>query len=261
MSTNNQALIDRDIQTICKEYNVGSLDELTTEDWYWIYQFQTLSEPFIRELQDKLNLHQISQYQKLSEPFIRELQDKLDWKRISRYQLLSEPFMREFQNKLHWYSISSCQTLSKSFMREFQDELYWCLVSRCQPLSKAFIAEMQHQPCFDKEVQLAKHHRNVNKKKSIKAYAKKHGLEFDGEYLHAYRNHNKWGRGAYSTTICYTSGYYRDWHCDLDPKEQNSFGLGIWPKGNTPIKVHWKDWGTEVDGDEEGKARVWGFTL
>ena len=42
---------------------------------------------------------------------------------------------------------------------------------------------------------------------------------------------------------------------------ENSFGLGIWPKGNTPVKVKIEDWGCEVDKRGDGKARVWGFEI
>ena len=43
---------------------------------------QTLSEDFIREFQDKVDLENISSYSTLSEDFIREFQDKVDWKLI-----------------------------------------------------------------------------------------------------------------------------------------------------------------------------------
>ena len=42
--------------------------------------------------------------------------------------------------------------------------------------------------------------------------------------------------------------------------ELNSFGLGIWSKGNTPIKVKISDWGVAVDRDDS-KARVMGFEI
>jgi hypothetical protein len=46
----------------------------------------------------------------------------------------------------------------------------------------------------------------------------------------------------------------------MNMENENSFGLGIWPKGNTPVKVSVKDWGIEV-GREDGKARVFGFEV
>jgi hypothetical protein len=42
--------------------------------------------------------------------------------------------------------------------------------------------------------------------------------------------------------------------------EENSFGLGIWPRGNTKVKVKVSDWGVSVCTDD-GKARVWGFEV
>jgi len=64
----------------------------------------------------------------------------------------------------------------------------------------------------------------------------------------------------FNNTIIYDKGYtYRDWRCDLNPDEENSFGLGIWPKGNTPVRIKIKDWGCEVKNHNEGKGRVWEF--
>ena len=66
----------------------------------------------------------------------------------------------------------------------------------------------------------------------------------------------------YPLPIKYEKGYYyRDFHCDLDSSEKNSFGLGIWPEGNTKVKVKISDWGTKVNNDSNGKARVWAFEL
>ena len=79
------------------------------------------------------------------------------------------------------------------------------------------------------------------------------------------------GRGSFNKTISYEPNiYYRDWHCDLNPNNQNSFGLGIWPKGNTKVKVLLTDFGCGVkdnmeqygfENEEDGKARVWGFQI
>jgi hypothetical protein len=96
-------------------------------------------------------------------------------------------------------------------------------------------------------------------------YAEIHKLVFDGEYLYAYRNHDQWDRGAWNKTIRYDEKkYYRDWRCNLNANDSNSFGLGIWPTGNTAVKVSVEDWGTEVYNsmtNVNGKARVFGFTI
>ena len=52
----------------------------------------------------------------------------------------------------------------------------------------------------------------------------------------------------------------------MNTSNKNSFGLGIFPKGNTPVKVAIKDWGCCVDREdredgEDGKARVLGLTV
>ena len=44
--------------------------------------------------------------------------------------------------------------------------------------------------------------------------------------------------GLFNKTIYYEKGiYYKDWHCNMDKNNDASFGLGIWPKGNTKIRV------------------------
>jgi hypothetical protein len=69
------------------------------------------------------------------------------------------------------------------------------------------------------------------------------------------------GRGTFNKTISYKKGkYYKDWKCDMRKDEPNSFGLGIWPKGNTPVKVKISDWGVG-DVDTNGKARIQGFQI
>ena len=91
---------------------------------------------------------------------------------------------------------------------------------------------------------------------------KKHNLKFENGLLYAFREHDQWGRGAFRKTITYTEKKeYRDWRCDMNPLKENSFGLGIWPKGNTAITVKTEDWGCEVSGDADGKGRVWAFTI
>ena len=101
------------------------------------------------------------------------------------------------------------------------------------------------------------------KLKEVKEYCKEYDLEFDykNRCFYAYRNHDKFGRGVFNKIIFYKKGeYYRDWHLDMRKKEENSFGLGIFPKGNTKVKVLVKDWGVAVNR-EDGKCRVWGFEV
>jgi hypothetical protein len=81
--------------------------------------------------------------------------------------------------------------------------------------------------------------------------------------LYAYRNHDFNGSGIFNKVLTYTKGiYYKDWHIDMREEVSNSFGLGIFLKGNTPVRVKIGDWGVEVKDDEDrGKARVWGFEI
>ena len=94
-----------------------------------------------------------------------------------------------------------------------------------------------------------------------KKYAAIHHLKTTEAGFYAYREHDKWGRGQFQTTIFYKPGRtYRDWHCDPRSDEENSFGLGIWPKGNTRVFVRYEDFCVAVDRGD-GKARVGGFRI
>jgi hypothetical protein len=182
----------------------------------------------------------ISSYQKLSEPFIKEFSDIVDWDRISKYQKLSEDFIREFSDKVNWGWISEFQKLSEPFIKEFSDKVD---------------IEIQHKSHLD--------NRNFeDKKREVIEYATKYNLTYDNEYLYAYRNHDFNGSGVYSNNIYYEPNiYYRDWHCDINPENKISFGLGIWSEGNTKVKVKIEDWGTWVKSENNSKARVWGFEI
>ena len=53
------------------------------------------------QIHSNLNWHHISEYQTLSENFIREFQNKVNWIIISKNQKLSENFKKEFKHKLN----------------------------------------------------------------------------------------------------------------------------------------------------------------
>jgi len=217
----------------------------------------------VKEFKDKVNWYYISECQKLSESFIKKFKDKVNWYYISKYQKLSESFIKEFKDKVNWYCISRYQKLSESFIKKFKDKVNWYYISEYQKLSSKF--KQKHKKDLNLKVQNKKHKNKTikTKEKEIKSYAKKHNLNFDGKYLYAFRDHDQYGRGMYNKTIFYEKGkYYQDWHCDMDEEEQNSFGLGIFPKGNTKIKVKVEDWGCSVKDDgTRGKGRVWGFEI
>ena len=243
-----------------KEYK--DLDAQEKVNWDSVSANQKLSEDFIREFKNKVHWAYISIHQTLSESFIREFEDKVNWKYISLSQKLSESFIREFQDKLNWNYISSNHRLSESFIREFKYKVDWYYISYNQTLSENFIREFKDK--ININIQLKNHHdsRTVEQKRlEMTDYAKQWNLKFENDVLHAFREHDKYGRGAYNSSMSYKPGeYHRDWRCDLNPENHSSFGLGIWPKGNTPVEVKLEDWGVVVKGDKKGKARVWGFS-
>jgi hypothetical protein len=228
--------------------------------WECISRYQNLSESFIREFENKVNWYCISIYQKLSESFIREFENKVNWYNISSYQNLSESFIREFENEVNWYNISHSQNLSESFIREFENKVDWYNISCYQVLSKKFREEFKSKiDNIYEEINESK--TLATKTKECKEYAEKHNLKITKKYLYAFRNHDKYGRGVFSKNTYYKKGqYYKDWHCDMRKDAENSFGLGIWPQGNTKVKIKIEDWGVAVNKND-GKARVWGFEI
>jgi hypothetical protein len=212
-----------------------------------------LSKEFIREFADKVNWNDISTYQKLSEKFIREFADKINWRYISVQQKLSEEFIREFADKVHWDCISNYQNLSEDFIHEFKDKVDWFNIAISQNLSEEFRTQhnMSKAIVFTKEQKLENMH----------AYAKEFNLKIENDTLFACRQHDKWNHGVHNKTITYDEigKRYEDWHCNLNENFENSFGLGVFPKGNIEVSVHVDDWGIWVNNTDKG--RVWAFTL
>jgi len=229
--------------------------------WNYISFSQKLSEDFIRKFKSKVDWDNISADQKLSEDFIREFQSKVYWSEISRCQKLSENFIREFQSKVNWHHISARQKLSENFIREFQSKVNWNNISADQKLSENFIREFQDRVDSKLQKEIYKEKTLKQKRLEVEEYAQQYNLKVDEKYLYAFRTHDDFGRGIFNKAIFYEKGkYYRDWHCNMRENEENSFGLGIFSKGNTPVKVKIEDWGVAVSR-KDGKARVWGFEV
>jgi hypothetical protein len=73
---------------------------------HWVFIRHQLSENVLRSIIKKVKLNNdlfrtLSQYQSLSEEFMREFQDKLDWNWISCRQIISNDFINEFKHKLN----------------------------------------------------------------------------------------------------------------------------------------------------------------
>ena len=230
-------------------------------NWGLVSKYQKLSSKDLEKYKDLLDWDWVSEYQKLSSKDLEKYKDLLDWDWVSEYQKLSSKDLEKFKDRLNWGLVSKYQKLSSKDLEKYKDLLDWDWVSQCQKLSSKDLEKYKDK--IDLKLQET-HHKEKSleqKLKEIKAYAEKHNLKFDGEFLYAFREHDQCGRGAFNKTISYKKGnYYRDWHVDMNPYSAASFGLGIWPKGNTPVKVAVEDWGLEVPNDK-GKCRVWGFTV
>jgi len=230
-------------------------------DWDELAEYQVLSYKFIEKFSDEMDLRYLSQFQKLSEKFIARFKENISWYDVCRNQRLSEKFIARFKEYVDWDRVSAYQPLSEDFIEKAKEYVNWDKICECQPLSKRFIKKFGNSRHVNMHQKSHAKKSYTQKLKEVKAYAKKHKLQMDSKFLYAFRNHDKQGRGAFNDTISYKKGiYYRDWHCDMNKSNYNSFGLGIFPDGNTSVKVKIKDWGIAVDSNR-GKARVWGFEI
>ncbi len=272
-----KASVKLEVEKIIENYNyMCSPEKFKTYmfvNWEQISEKPKLSEDFIHEFGHLVKWGAICRNQKLSLAFIHEHKDLVDWHAISEYQKLSLAFIRNHQAYIGWACISEKQNLSEGFIREFKSRLNIFAIFVSRKLSASFMEELRGTFTDDRDYFLAKKYQersfkdksDKQKLKEVKAYAKEWDLEFDGEYLYAFREHDGEGRGAWNKTIFYdkVGKKYSDWHCDMDKDDHASFGLGIWPSTyntNTKVKVHYKDWGCEVN-DNSGKGRVMAFTL
>ena len=257
--------VKKEVKKLIEELSLDcSIEEFKNKVyWHYISVSQKLSESFIREFKNKVNWNYISISQKLSESFIREFKDKVNWYYISYKQKLSEDFIREFKDKVYWYHVSRSQKLSESFIREFENKVCWNYISMYQTLSESFIREFKNKVNIKLYNKVNRKSSYSQKLKEVKQYCKKYNLKFDykNRCFYSFRNHDKFGRGMYNKTIFYKKGkYYKDWKLDMRKNVKNSFGLGVFPKGNTKVKVLIEDWGVRVSR-EDGKCRVWGFEI
>ncbi len=272
-----KASVKREVEKIIEDYNIlCSPEEFKTYrfvNWEQISEKSKLSEDFIHEFRHQVKWAVICINQKLSLAFIHEHKEQVNWFAICRWQKLSLTFIRKHKSYVDWVCISEDQNLSESFIWEFKSRLDMFTVFVSRKLSASLVKRLKVMFFHNRDYLSAKRYLNRSfklksdkqKLREVKDYAKKWSLEFDGEYLYAFREHDKEGRGAFNKTIFYDEigKEYRDWHCDMDKDDTASFGLGIWPKTdsvNTRIKVHYKDWGCEVS-DACGKGRVMAFTL
>ena len=166
----------------------------------------------------------ISQEQRLSEPFIREFQDKVDWQGISWKQRLSEPFIREFQDKVNWNMISWDQRLSEPFIREFKDQVNWLVISEYQEMSEEFVGEMGLSVSSGSWLRLC------DEEKLVEIEGSGRYVVEDG-WVYGWKSVREDMRSVYDPRVEYQVGeVVEDWRCDADCLHENSFGLSLWDK-------------------------------
>jgi len=260
---------------------------LDKNSWYYISEYQKLSESFIREFQDKLDWYDISKHQILSESFIKEFKDKVKWYYISMYQKLSESFIREFKDKVNWSCISSYQKLSEDFIEEFKDHVIWSYISSYQKLSEEFIREFKHKLdwyCISKYQKLSKEfieefqdkldlnliedswmYKDESFKKDKVIESKMY--ECHDDHFIAYKGIRSDRYSKYNFQYQYLKGETYTCHADYS-NDENSFGLSVWTEDEATnycnelvvkVKVFYKDVARMVH--HNGKIRCTKITI
>ena len=229
-----------------KSHPIKKTKILNSISWYYISEYQKLSEDFIREFSNKVDWEQISKYQKLSETFIREFSNEVNWYNISKYQILSEEFIREFSDKVCWVYISWFQKLSEEFIVEHSDKLYWEFISIYQKLSEKFIREnsnkvnwkhvSKHQKLneeFIREYNLTiPNYCWLYKDKEFKREYIKNNTSYEivGDKVIAYKTCRSDGYSVFNFQYHYETGKEYEAHADYNTDEPSSFGLSAWTK-------------------------------
>ena len=167
--------------------------ELVEDNWdnicFWeeITVHSKLSEDFIREYKEKLNLSSVIYHQKVSKDFLREIMlecDDIFWRNFSSSDSINNTYFNEFKHKIHWTnilddrassitvneiekyfydilnyiteknahtweknSLSKYPYLTEQFIEKHSDWLDWGFISYYQTLSEKFIE--QHKDKID----------------------------------------------------------------------------------------------------------------
>jgi hypothetical protein len=239
--------LEEETEKILLDIGKGLTSDISHNQWQHITENYNLSEEFIEKYYCFLSKFELCRYQNLSEAFMeKHYKDLFICSTLSKCQNLSEAFMEKHFEDLNLFFLVLYQNLSPEFIKKHYVELAGCCVfDECNSIMEYQLPPRSYE----------------DKLEEVKKYACYYKLKFDGEYLYCYRNHFC-GNGMYRKNSSYEPGEtYRDWHCDINPEHTCSYGFGIWPEGNTPIRVKVENWGTIVSDDAYGKGRVWEFEI
>ncbi|KAF1333572.1 Microtubule-associated protein, partial [Globisporangium splendens] len=92
-------------------------------DWDHISAYQNLSEEFLREFKDRINLRTISFFHVLSERFICDFANELRWDGICSREVLSLPLLIQFANRIEWLHLAINQSLTRKTILYFREQL------------------------------------------------------------------------------------------------------------------------------------------
>lgn len=93
--------------------------------WNWldVCITQTLSEQFILDFEEHLDIATVSIHQNLSTEFLYQnaVRMRMDFTVLGQFQRLSEEFIRDFKEEFDWRKLSLCQDLSDQFIIEMSE--------------------------------------------------------------------------------------------------------------------------------------------
>jgi len=128
---------------LSEEFIIEFLDHLNLPT---VLKNNKVSEELLDKVKDSLGDDEfwiICRYQILSERFIEENKEKMAWYSIVNYQELSDEFMDKFSKRIDWKCASRYQKMGEDLMRKYHEKLDWGMISSSQTLSVEFIREFQ----------------------------------------------------------------------------------------------------------------------
>lgn len=127
------------------------LEHLEKIDLWEVLQRKQVSSSFLDVVFSKypkinsFEMQSISRKQQLEPWFIEKYADRLYWYDLSCNPCLTESLIVKFEQKIDWIMISMFLSLSESFIERYKDKLSWASILRYQKLSLSFIKKYEKE--------------------------------------------------------------------------------------------------------------------
>lgn len=127
------------------------LEHLEKIDLWEVLQRKQVSSSFLdavfskHAMMNPFELQSISKKQQLEPWFVEKYADRLYWYDLSSNPCLTESLISKFEQKVDWFTISMFLSLSEPFIERYKDKLSWASILRYQKLSLSFIKKYEDE--------------------------------------------------------------------------------------------------------------------